>query len=37
MTVNQMRNELKHYTNYDLNNYSDEKIIEMFNTLFQEA
>ena len=36
MTVKEMRNELKHYVNYDLDNYSDEKIIEMFNGLFQE-
>lgn len=36
MTVQQMRNELIHYVNYDLDNYSDEKIVLMFNSLFQE-
>lgn len=36
MNVNEMINVLKHYTNLDIENYPEEKIIEIYNNLFKE-
>lgn len=34
MKVQEMINELIHYVQFDLDNYTDEQIIGMFNSLF---
>lgn len=37
MTIDAMINELKHYTNADLENCTVNQIVEMYSNLFKEA